>query len=108
MSAALGSPEAANGRAAPASGSQLDSDIVRVTNSHWNAVARGRAPEVDLLYSTTRGCLGSRQVQGQFCYGRRCAVVHLNTDWIPIIIGSMIFSHPSAFERLAIIGDHQN
>jgi hypothetical protein len=59
----LGSPEAASWRAAPASGSQLDSDIVRAMNSHLNVVTRGRAPdsspEEDLLYSTSRGCCGS-------------------------------------------------
>ena len=50
----LGSPEAASWRAAPASGSQLDSDIVRpTTNSHLNVDARGSAPEVDLLYLTS-------------------------------------------------------
>ncbi len=36
--------------AAPASGSQLDSDVVWVTNSHLNVVARGRVPVVDILY----------------------------------------------------------
>ena len=50
----LGSPEAASWRAAPAIGSQLDSDIVRPTmNSHLNVDARGSAPEVDLLYLTS-------------------------------------------------------
>ncbi len=76
----LGSPEA------PASGSQLDSNIVRPMNLHLNVVTRGRAPEVDLLYLTSWGCLGSRQVQGQLWHVRGCAVVHLNTDWINYIL----------------------
>ena len=50
----LGSPEAASWQAAPASGSQLDSDIVRpTTNSHLNVDARGSAPEVELLFLRT-------------------------------------------------------
>jgi hypothetical protein len=54
-----GSPKAASSSAvaeplaalaAPASGSELDSYVVWVTNLHLNVVARGRATEIDRLY----------------------------------------------------------
>ncbi len=36
--------------AAPASDSQLDTDVVWATNSHLNDITRGRAPGVYLLH----------------------------------------------------------
>ncbi len=36
--------------AVPASGSELDSNVVWATTLHLNVVAKGRAPGVDLLY----------------------------------------------------------
>jgi hypothetical protein len=80
----LGSPEVASWRAAPASGSQLDSDIVRATNSHLNVDTRGRAPEVDLLYLTSWGCLVVDKYKD--CSVMVEAVVHLNTDRINNIL----------------------
>ncbi len=81
----LGSPEAASWRAAPASGSQLDSDIVRpTTNSHLNVDARGSAPEVDLLYLRSWGCLAVDKYKD--CSVMVGAVVHLNTDRINHIL----------------------
>ncbi len=47
LSLAVAEPLAA--LAAPASGSELDSYVVWATNLHLN-VARGRAPDIDLLY----------------------------------------------------------
>ncbi len=72
--------------AAPASGSELNIDVVWPTNLHLNVVARGRAPGVDYLYLPSWGSLGSRQVQRQFCHGRECAVVRHTTDWISDVL----------------------
>ncbi len=85
--------------AAPASGSELDSYVVWATILHLNVVARGRAPEVDLFYPPSWGCL-DRQVQRLFCYGQECAVMMLKS--------LHQLKHHSVFKRSTIIEEHQN
>ena len=97
----LGSPEAASWRAAPASGSQLDSDIVRPTmNSHLNVDARGSAPEVDLLYLTSWGCLVVDKYKD--CSVMVEAVVHLNTDRINHILAILRSKDQQLLKRIEI------
>ncbi len=82
---------------------ELDSYVVWATNLHLNAVARGRAPEIDRLYPPSRAYL-DRQVQRLFCYGRECAVMTLKSLHK---LKQLYFSH-SAFKRSTIIEEHQN
>ncbi len=109
-----GSPKAASSSAAaeplaalaaPASCSELDSNVVWATNLHLNVVARVRAPGVDLLYTPPWECL-DRQVQQLFCYGRECPVIMMTLKSLHKL-KQLYFSH-SAFKRSTIDEEHQN
>ena len=84
-----------------AGGSQLDSDIVRpTTNSHLNVDARGSAPEVDLLYLTSWGCLVVDKYKD--CSVIVGAVVHLNTDQINHILAILRSKDQQLLKRIEI------